>query len=137
VRSGRAGVSLHGDSSQVVSIVGRRNTTVGELFRDRLAELERDIPDLVELEDPVRTILGPSIGYEDGVGAVFCGTISTSQGWNARVDVVLLAARVGRLAAAFSLVTDSCGTSPTDAVFMEADTLLNTFAWSARERPRQ
>jgi len=124
-------VTLEGSVDQIVTIRARRDATPAELFAERLSALERRYPDLEEQEELARRILGPSIGYRDGLGAAYCGTLTLSQGWNARADVVVLAARSGRLGVAVTLVSDSCGSSPTDTLFVQTDALLNSFEWTA------
>jgi hypothetical protein len=123
-------VTLEGSFDQILTIRARRDATPAELFTERLSALERRYPDLEEQEELARRILGPSIGYTDGLGAAYCGTLSLSQGWNARADVVVLAARSGRLGVAVTLVSDSCGSSPTDELFVQSDALLNSFEWT-------
>jgi hypothetical protein len=130
--SGPQDLTLRGENGEVLTIEGAQGTQPADLLEARVAKLRDDLPDIKANADPRREVLGPSIGSRQGIGAVYCGTISTPQGGNSAADVVVLAASAegGSPGVAVSLVTNSCQAAPNEQIgFLRADAVLNTFRW--------
>ncbi len=74
------------------------------------------------------TLLGPSVGYVDGIGGAYAGTLDTPQGPGGRVFVDLLAATDGRITIGVEAITAEDETYRPEALYL-ADSLLNTLRW--------
>ncbi len=105
-----------------------------------LADLKHDIDtrsDVLGLHtDPSlrHTLLGPSVGYLDGIGGAYAGTLDTPQGPGGRVFVDLMAATDGRITIGVEAITAEDESYRPDA-FYEADGLLNTLRWPSGAAP--
>ena len=95
-----------------------------EQLEDRVLGLEAE-------DDTDRQLLGePIVGYRDGVGGLYRGTLDTPQGPSVDVAIAVLAASDGEATIVVTVV------SPEDireGAFQLADSLLNTLRWPAEE----
>lgn len=104
-------------------------------YRERVAALKDDLPDLVEDDAREHRVLGAGIGYQPGVGGTFRGT--TFRAPRTPMSVVVLAATKGRatvVASAATAITDWVGTRTDQAheavqVFADADLVLDSVQW--------
>jgi hypothetical protein len=142
-REDARGLTLRSGSTSL-RIDGERSTGAQALLGRRLDELRAQMPDLAA-NVPERTLLGPNVGYKDGVGGAYCGTPKGSTG--SRVDVIAMAATDGAVAAAVTVLSDYCDKDAADShALANADAVMNTFRWptelgqvsqvSSRSRPR-
>lgn len=102
------------------------NSTPQEAHDLRFRDLQGLVPDLAADTADEHTILGPSVGYRDGPGGAYSGTVDTAQGPGGRVAVAVMAAGEGDVTVVVSVLADS---GLRDDVFSLADSLLNTFRW--------
>jgi hypothetical protein len=72
------------------------------------------------------------VGYRDGVGGAYCGTVTTPQGEGDRLDVIVMAATDGHVTAVQSIVTEDChkvdGPATSEDLKL-AESVLNTVRW--------
>jgi hypothetical protein len=94
-------------------------------LRDRLAGALAD-KILGLQEDTSAPILGPAIGYLDGVGARYVGQIDSPQGPGEQVDVSIMAATDGAITTAIAVVTAH---QTSEEAYGQADSLINTVLW--------
>jgi hypothetical protein len=120
-----------GGASLWIAAMPAAEATAADALAGRVSALGESIVGLADDSDPADRIMGPNIGYVDGVGAVYGGATDTPQGPSRRVRVAILAATDGHLTIAASLVlvggTDDDWTGARQA----ADSVLNTLAWAA------
>jgi hypothetical protein len=89
--------------------------------------------------EPARQLLGdPILGYRDGVGGLFAGTIDTAQGPTLDMTVAIVVATDGQVTAAATLLTpvalplrDETMLEIRDAALQLADDVINSFTWPA------
>ncbi len=91
--------------------------------------------------EPARLLLGDAIlGYRDGVGGLFSGTIDTSQGPTLDMTVAVVAATDGQITAAAVLITpvalplkDGTSVEVRGIALQWADAVINSFTWPTDE----
>jgi hypothetical protein len=91
--------------------------------------------------EPARQLLGdPILGYRDGVGGLFGGTIDTAQGPTLDMTVAIVAATDDQVTASATLLTpvslplqDGSEIEIRDAALQLADDVVNSFTWPADE----
>jgi hypothetical protein len=123
-----------------LEVITRRSTDYQGLYREQLESLKEDYS-LVESHNLARTLLGPNVGYQRGIGADYCGNLTTSQGGVSPVDTIVMAASKEGVSTFVALVTADCSKthnereSPFDAHELRAaDKVLNTFRWPSEAR---
>ena len=126
-RQSGSGVELVSEHGRV-SIAGARGADAKALYDRRVAELEEKLPDLAANRRE-RTLFGPNVGYRDGPGAAYCGTVMGPQGANERLDLIVMAASNGQVSAVVSVETEDCNKPAHSSALYLADVLLNTFRW--------
>lgn len=97
-----------------------------------------------EDDEPGRQLLGePFLGYRDGVGGLFSGTIDTSQGPTVDMTVAAVAATDEQITAVAVLITPVAlplqqggQLEIRDIALSLADDVVNTFTWPADEVPQ-
>jgi hypothetical protein len=77
-------------------------------------------------EDASAPILGPAIGYLDGVGARYVGHVDSPQGPSTQVDVSIMAASDGTITTAVAVVTAH---EASEEAYGQADAVINTVLW--------
>jgi hypothetical protein len=113
-----------------------RSITAQAAADRRIEDLRRSISDITSDDAPEHEILGPSIGYRDGEGDAYGGTIDTAQGPGAPVRVAVMSAEEDDVTVTVSVVgmevsSDGQRVVP---VFYWADSLLNTLRWPSESR---
>jgi hypothetical protein len=130
------GVNIDG----LLYVITSKSTDYRSLYRDELGSL-KDKFNLVESHSAARTLLGPNVGYQPGIGADFCGNVTSDQGGTIPVDTIAMAASKDGVSAFFALVTTDCSKTNNDQKtpfyaddLRAGDTLLNTFRWPSEIR---
>jgi hypothetical protein len=116
-------------SSRVIVLVQIRSqpadrATPDQALSARLDALGGDILGLARETKPSKQLLGPTVGYQRGVGEALTGVTDTPQGPGSPVAVVVTAATDGQRTVTFTLITDESVRKP---AFTVTDTLMNTF----------
>ena len=92
-------------------------------------------PDLQADDSEKNAILGPSIGFVDGIGLTFAGSHSSPQSATTPVGVSLLVASDGRTTAAVALIVFNPD-KPVGSKWLQynirsrAELILKTFRWT-------
>ncbi|MEA2610557.1 MAG: hypothetical protein QOI37_1019 [Chloroflexota bacterium] len=108
-------------------------------FADKwFATLQNWAPDLAVDDSPKNVILGPEIGFVDGIGRVYAGTRSSAQSATTPIGVSMIVASDGtRTAAAILIVWNpdkSVGTKWLQYnIRSRAEIALKTFRWGAAQ----
>jgi hypothetical protein len=106
------------------SSVPASQATPDQLMAQREADLRQDILGLEV--DPNAPILGPEIGYLNGVGARYVGQVSNPQGPGVPVDVAIMAATDGTITTAVAVISQH---GAVEEAFGQSDSMLNTILW--------
>jgi hypothetical protein len=130
---------LQGRQDAVLRVVGSTGTTPQAALDGFVAELRAHVPDLAEDRRAFRLVLGPEVGYVDGVGASYSGHVQTPQGPGAIVTMSVMAAQQGNVTVVVGAVmlgehwiqTGDDGSWPGEDVFQAADAVINSVRWSA------
>jgi hypothetical protein len=132
VQEGDAFLSLYdGDSDTLCRIEATEagNASPEEVLEDGRASLQDSFPTLAVDSNPAFEILGPNVGYVDGVGQSYAGTFQSPQGVQGDIHAYLMAATDGRITVLTTSITSQPAESVHDAV-AQCDSVLNTFAWT-------
>jgi hypothetical protein len=131
-------VSVLFDAQLIISVADA-STTPRQLMDNQLSYVDGFMIGRVEDTDSYDALLGPSIGYVDGEGAVYAGTMLSQDGTPiAPGGVTILGATDGRLSAALMIIV----WSPDDPVGGDthqhkarssADLFLKTFDWNLND----
>jgi hypothetical protein len=122
--------------AQLIIDVAEASKTPQRVMDNQLAFVDGFMLGRVEDTDTYDALLGPSIGYVRGEGAVYAGTMLSNDGTPvAPGGVTILGATDGRLSAALMLVVWSPderlgGDTHQHAARQSADIFLRTFDWS-------
>jgi hypothetical protein len=134
VATSKDDVTFRGDGG-FLYVITRKSSDYRGLYDQSVGVLKRKFA-LAPSDDPARTVLGPNVGYEPGVGADYCGSGTSTQGGTIPVDTVAMAASRGGISAFVALVTPDCAKtdnykhSPLGAQDLtDADRLLDTVQW--------
>ena len=93
--------------------------------------LEELVLGLTPEDDTDRLLLGqPIVGYRDGVGGLYGGTLDSPQGPSMDVAVAVLAASDGEISLVVTVVSPEEIREP---AFLMADSLLNTLRWPSED----
>lgn len=137
VQSDARGVSLRAGYPARLTIEGVPAGEAGAqaLLDARLAELKAEVPDLAPDPRERNTILGPAIGFVDGVGGSFAGSVTNAQGGTTPVGVTVLAASDGRISVVLTLIVDNPETNRGRSWRQQAargtvSIVVKTFRWS-------
>jgi hypothetical protein len=125
-----------GDGILIVAAVPSNEAGV-QAYAAQWTNLLRDwAPDLQADESEKNAILGPSIGFVDGLGLTFAGSRSSPQSATVPVGVSLLVASDGRTTAAVTLIVFNPD-KPVGSKWLQynirsrAELTLKTFRWTA------
>jgi hypothetical protein len=125
-----------GTSDAVLIVSGTPATDANaQAFADRWFNLLREwAPDLEADEREANAILGPEIGYVDGIGRTYAGSRTSPQAATSPVGVSLVAASDGRTTVAVVLIVwDPDATVGSRwrqyVVRARAELILKTFRW--------
>ncbi|MDQ3880493.1 MAG: hypothetical protein M3295_05430 [Chloroflexota bacterium] len=92
-----------------------------------IGSLDERVLGLTAEADADRQPLGnPIVGYVDGVGGVYRGTLDSPQGPGSEVSVAVLAASDGQVSLVVTIVTPD---ELRDAAFSIGDSMMNTLRW--------
>jgi hypothetical protein len=125
--------------AQLIIDVADASTTPQEVMANQLAFLDGFMIGRVEDPDSYDALLGPSIGYVRGEGAVYSGTMLSNDGTPvAPGGVTILGATDGRLSAALMLIVWSPdellgGDTHQHEARRSADFFLKTFDWNLND----
>jgi hypothetical protein len=123
------------DALLIVASVPAAEASV-EAYADRWADVVAgEAPDLRVDTSDKNTILGPGIGFIDGVGRTYAGTLTSPQSATSPIGVSLLTASDGRTTAAVVLIVWNPdkrvgSTWLQHAVRGTAELVLKTFRWA-------
>ena len=116
-----------GEVAFIVLGVSAADASAESLLSERVAFLEERIVGFTEETSEDRMLLGePIIGYVDGVGGAYTGTLNTPQGPGVEVAAAVIAATSGEYSIAVVVVTPEEVRVP---AFHMADSMLNTVRW--------
>jgi hypothetical protein len=125
-----------GDGILIVAAVPSNEASV-QAYAAQWTNLLRDwAPDLQADDSEKNAILGPSIGFVDGVGVTFAGSRSSPQSATTPVGISLLVASDGRTTAAVTLIVFNPD-KPVGSKWLQynirsrAELILKTFRWTA------
>ena len=125
------GVGQLQDASLWIAATPAADGTPAQALAARVSALGDSLVGLAEDDRPESKILGPNIGYVDGVGAVYGGATDTPQGPGRRARVAVLSSTDGHLTITASLILVGGTAADWKGVRQAADSVLNTTAWSA------
>ncbi len=132
VQEGDDFVSLYDDNSDTLcKIQAAEANTISpdEALDAGRASLQNSFPTLAVDSSPSFEVLGPNIGYVDGVGESYAGTFQSPQGVQGEIHAYQMAATDGRITVLATSITSQPAKSVHDAV-AQCDSVLNTFGWS-------
>lgn len=118
------------DVSLWIAGVPAAEATPDRALASRVDALGATIVGLAEDTRPEARILGPNIGYVDGVGAMYGGAADSPQGPRGRARIAILAATDGHLTLTASLILIGGTSADWKAARQAADTALNTVGWT-------
>jgi len=115
----------------VVNALRSSKSTPAELIKVKLSRLRGQLLGFTRDTNAADQLLGTDVGLVPGPGVVYVGTISTPQGPQETVNVVVLAATAGGISIAVTLITaDSLGgQSP---LANQADDIIDAIDFPAR-----
>jgi hypothetical protein len=128
---------LGGRTDAVLRVQGSTGAEPQDALDAFVADLQAHVPDLAEDDRAFRLVLGPEVGYVDGVGASYSGHIQTAQGPGPIVTASIMAARQGDVTVVAGVVmigqhwiqTNDDGSWDGEDVFQAADAVINTVRW--------
>jgi hypothetical protein len=124
------------DASLVVQAVPAIEAGAEALAKRRLAEIASSVPDLAPDDRGRYAILGPAIGYVDGVGGSFAGSVTSPQGATTPIGLSLIAASDGHTSVVITLIVADpdvpVGDEWAQRVVREsaAELIVKTFRWA-------
>jgi hypothetical protein len=131
-------LKLFGREDAVLRVVGSEDATPEEALAALADSIRETAPDLAEDVRNFRRVLGPAVGYLDGVGASFAGTTDSPQGPGHPVLVSAMSARAAGVTVTVSVVMIGDrwqerieGGWLGEQVFGLADSVINTVTWVA------
>jgi Pro-kumamolisin, activation domain/Subtilase family len=125
------GVGQLRDASLWIAATPAADASPDRALAARVSALGESLVGLAEDDRPESRILGPNIGYVDGVGAVYGGATDSAQGPGRRARVAVLSASDGNLTITASLILVGGTADDWQGVRQAADSVLNTTTWSA------
>ena len=123
------------DASLVVEGVPASEAGAETLAKRRLDCIASSVPDLAPDDRGRYAILGPAIGYVDGLAGSFAGSVTSAQGATTPVGVSIIAASDGRMSVVITLVVADpdlpIGDEWAQRVVREsaAELIVKTFRW--------
>jgi hypothetical protein len=132
VEEGDAFLSLYdGNSDTLCKIEAGEASSISpdQALDSGRASLQKSFPTLAEDSSPAFEVLGPNIGYVDGVGQSYAGSFQSPQGVQGEIHAYQMAATDGRITVLATGITSQPAESVHDAV-AQCDSVLNTFGWS-------
>lgn len=119
------------DASLWIAATPAADASPAEALAARVAALGDSLVGLAEDDKPESRIMGPNIGYVDGIGAVYGGATDSPQGPGRRARVAVLAATDGHLTITASLILVGGNSDDWLGTRQAADSVLNTTSWGA------
>ena len=118
--------------------MGSTGTAPEAALEAYVGDLTARVPDLTEDGRAFRLVLGPHVGFRDGVGASYSGHVGTPQGPGPIVTMSAMAAQVGDVTVLVSMemtgdhwIQFEHGAWPGEDAFSAADSVINTVRWTA------
>jgi hypothetical protein len=124
------------DASLVVTAAPATEAGVEALADQRLEDIQSSVPDLAVDDRGRYAILGPAIGYVDGIGGSFAGSVVSPQGAATPIGVSLLAASDGRTTVVITLIVSDpdkpAGVDSLQRIVREqaGELVVKTFRWA-------
>ena len=119
-------------------VEGATGSTPQAVLDAYLADLRTRVPDLAEDGRAFRLVLGPAVGFHDGIGASYSGHVQSAQGPGPIVTLSAMAADVGGITVLVSVemtgeqwIQMESGAWPGEGVFQAADSAINTVRWAS------
>jgi hypothetical protein len=124
------------DATVVVAAVPASEAGVETLAEQRLEDIRASVPDLAVDTRGRYAILGPGIGFLDGIGGSFAGSVTSPQGATTPVGVSLMAASDGLTTVVITLIVsdpdEPLGGESLQRIVREraAELIFKTFRWA-------
>ncbi len=124
------------DASLVVTAAPASEAGAEALADRRLESIQSSVPDLAVDDRGRYAILGPAIGYVDGIGGSFAGSVISPQGAATPIGVSLLAASDGRTTVVITLMVSDpdkpAGSESLQRIVREqaGELIVKTFRWA-------
>lgn len=124
------------DASLVVTAAPATEAGAKALADRRLEDIQSSVPDLAVDDRGRYAILGPAIGYVDGIGGSFAGSVVSPQGAATPIGVSLLAASDGRTTVVITLIVSNPDEPAGDESFQRVvreeagELIVKTFRWA-------
>jgi hypothetical protein len=129
-------LALFGRDDAALHVVGSTNTTPEAALDAYVSGLTSRVPDITEDGRAFRLVLGPHVGFQDGVGASYSGHVGTPQGPGPIVTMSAMAATVDGVTVVVSMemtgehwIQVDHGAWPGENAFEAADSVINTVRW--------
>jgi hypothetical protein len=129
-------LALFGRDDAALHILGSADTTPQAALDAYVDGLASRVPDITEDGRAFRLVLGPHVGFTDGVGASYSGHVGTPQGPGPIVTMSAMAATVDGVTVVVSMemtgehwIQVDHGSWPGENVFAAADSVINTVRW--------
>jgi hypothetical protein len=133
-----ATLAMVGADDAALRIAGASGTSPQAAIDGYLADVRSRVPDLAEDGRAFRLVLGPAVGYVNGVGASYSGHVQTPQGPGPIVTMSVMAADVGGVTVLASMgmvgehwIQMDGGAWEGEGAFDAADSVINTVRWAA------
>ena len=135
-----SGVTLRlaGREDATLRIVGSAGTAPDTALATYVDGVRGRVPDLAEDRRAFRLVLGPAVGFRDGVGASYAGHVGSPQGPGPIVTMSAMAAQVGDVTVLVSMemtgeewIQIEDGAWQGEQAFQQADSIINTVRWSS------
>jgi hypothetical protein len=117
------------DTALVIGGAPAGEATPESLLQGQLDSLGERVQSLTEDSDPTHRILGPRVGFRDGIGGAYTGVSDTPQGPSQPISLVLMAARDEDIVTYLTLLTSEEDTGNKPFVFQEVDAVMNTMRY--------
>jgi len=96
------------------------------LLQSQFDSLGERVQSLTEDSDPTHKILGPRVGFRDGIGGAYTGVSDTPQGPSQPISLVVMAAGDDDISTYLTLLTSEEDTGNKPFVFQEVDKIVST-----------
>ncbi len=127
---GPAGVELVSRIAPVdLEVEGGNSSSPHALLEAKVSDLRSRLLGFARDPAVADTILGSAVGYRNGAGGAYVGTIDTPQGVSDPVLVSVLSASSNNVGVVATTVTDETSPSLRRQVYLLADDVLNSVTW--------
>jgi hypothetical protein len=114
------------DGSLAIVFIGNTaaEETPQQMINTTISNLQSKVPDLQVNNDPSLAVLGPDVGFRNGVGALYSGTLQSPTGIVGPADIAIMASTDGQDTLGVAVV--SFDRSNTANLFQTASIILDT-----------